>query len=135
VIRKSLDELNREVRESGKSKSMLSNLNETLKQMQEVITDMKTERLDDDVIQKQERILSKLLDAQKSVNERDYEKERESNTAENKSGLSPAQLNLNKTSRDALLKELLNNSKREGYSPDYEELIKKYYDLLQKNLF
>lgn len=135
IIRKSLEELNQEARQSGKSKSMLSNLNETLKQMQEVVTDMKTERLDNDVIQKQERILSKLLDAQKSVNERDYEKERESNSAENKNRLSPAQLNLNKTSKDELMRQLYNNSKKEGYSPDYEELIKKYYELLQNNLF
>lgn len=135
LVRKSLEQLNQEARESGRSKSMLSNIDETLKQMQEVITDMKTDKLNDEVIQKQERILSKLLDAQKSVNERDYEKQRESKTTNRHNPNSPDQLNLNRLNRDEILRNLINSSGKEGFSPDYEQLIKKYYQLLQNNLF
>jgi hypothetical protein len=76
-----------------------------------------------------------LLDAQKSVNERDYEKQRESKTTNRHNPNSPDQLNLNRLNRDEILRNLINSSGKEGSSPDYEQLIKKYYQLLQNNLF
>ena len=100
--------------------------------MQEVITDMNSEKLDDDLIQKQERILSKLLDAQKSINERDFEKQRESNTGKEIAGKSPAELNLTTEEGRDQLRDELNKVVQEGYSKDYEELIRKYYEALQK---
>lgn len=130
LIQKSLDQLNKEAKQSGKSKALPENLDKILKQMQEVITDMRTEKLDDELVQKQERILSKLLDAQRSINERDFEKERESNTGTNVTRQSPSELYLKKKSdllRDALLKSI-----QEGYLKDYEDLIRKYYEELQK---
>lgn len=130
LIQKSLEQLNKEAKQSGKSKAIPENLEKILKQMQEVITDMRTEKLDDELVQKQERILSKLLDAQRSINERDFEKERESNTGTNITRQSPAELYLKKKNdllRDALLKSI-----QEGYLKDYEDLIRKYYEALEK---
>lgn len=132
LIQKSLEQLNKEARESGKSKSLPANLQEILNQMREVVTDMKTDNLDDNIVQKQERILSKLLDAQRSINERDFEKERESNTGDNLTRQSPSELNLNKRRNKDNLKDELNKAIQEGYSKDYEDLIKKYYEMLQK---
>lgn len=130
MIQKSLDQLNKEAKQSGKSKALPENLEKILKQMQEVITDMKTERLDEDLVQRQEKILSKLLDAQRSINERDFEKERESNAGTNITRQSPSELYLKKKSdllRDALIKSV-----QEGYKKDYEDLLRKYYEALQK---
>jgi hypothetical protein len=132
LIKKSLEQLNREARESGQSKSLSSNLENILKQMEEVITDMNTEKLDDQLIQKQERILSKLLDAQRSINERDFEKERESNTGENTVRESPAGLNLNSDKGKDKIKDELNRAIEEGYTKDYETLIRKYFEAIQK---
>ncbi|MDP3148497.1 MAG: hypothetical protein Q8N83_05150 [Ignavibacteria bacterium] len=132
MIKKSLDELNREAKESGQSKKIPSNLDETLKQMQEVIADMKSEKLSDEIIQKQERILSRLLDAQRSMNERDFEKERESKSGTDKQRTSPGELNLAKQKGKDNLKDELNNLYREGYTKDYEELIKRYFEALQR---
>ena len=132
MIKKSLDELNREAKESGQSKKIPSNLDETLKQMQEVITGMKSEKLSDEIIQKQERILSRLLDAQRSMNERDFEKERESKSGTAGQRTSPGELNLAKQKGKDNLKDELNNLYREGYTKDYEELIKRYFEALQK---
>jgi hypothetical protein len=133
VIRKSLEQLNKEAKEKGQSKSLSSNLEEILKQMQEVVTDMNTEKLDDQLVQKQERILSKLLDAQRSINERDYEKNRESNTAKNILRESPDDLNLSSEEGRDKLKDELNKAVREGFTRDYENLIRRYYEALQEN--
>ena len=43
---------------------------------------LKNGQLNDDVVNKQQRILSRLLDAERSVNTRDYEQKRESHTAQ-----------------------------------------------------
>ncbi len=132
LIRKSLDQLNKEAKQSGESKRIPANLEDIMNRMQEVITDMHTEKLDDNLIQKQERILSKLLDAQRSINQRDYEKERESNTGKDIAGKPPAELDLSADAAKDKLRDELNKAIREGYTKDYEELIRKYYDALQK---
>jgi hypothetical protein len=131
LIQKSLEQLNNEAKQSGESKKLPANLENILKQMQEVVTDMHTERLDDNLVQKQERILSRLLDAQRSINERDYEKERESFIGENVSRKSPSELNLSSEQGRDLIRDELNKAGREGYSKDYENLIRKYFEALQ----
>jgi hypothetical protein len=95
--------------------------------MQEVVTDMQGEKLNEELIQKQENILSKLLDAQRSLNERDYEKERESRSGENVVRNFPAELELGSTKSLNKIRDELNKAVKEGYSRDYEELIKKDY--------
>ena len=82
--------------------------------------------------QKQEHILSKLLDAQRSINERDYKNERESKAGQDVARQSPAQLNLSSDKGKNKIKDELNKAAQEGYTKDYEELIRKYYDALQK---
>ena len=132
LIQKSLEQLNQEAKVSGQSKKLPADLDNILQKMQEVITDLHGEKLDDNLIQKQENILSKLLDAQKSINERDYEKKRESRSGETVLREVPPELDL--TSRNSLdkIRYELNKAAKEGYTRDYEELIRKYYETLQK---
>ena len=131
LIRKSLDQLNEEAKQAGETKKLPANLDKILDEMQEVVTDMKTQKLNDDLVQKQERILSKLLDAQKSINERDYEKERESTSGKDFASKSPDELNLPAKTKNKITDEL-NKAVQEGYTKDYENLIRKYYEALQK---
>lgn len=131
LIKKSLEQLNNEAKISGQSKKLPADLDNIVKRMQEVVTDLKGEKLDDELIQKQERILSKLLDAQKSINERDYEKERESRSGETVQREAPSELNLSSKNSLDKIRDELNKAVKEGYSRDYEELIRKYFELLQ----
>lgn len=132
MIQKSLEELNKEAKQSGESKKIPADLENIVNQMREVVRDMNTEKLSDDLIQKQEKILSKLLDAQKSINERDFEKERKSESGNNVTRNSPVQLNLKNQQGKEKLKDELNRAVQEGYNKDYEELIIKYYEALQQ---
>jgi hypothetical protein len=132
IIKKSLEELNREARRTGESKKIPGSLENIVKQMEEVIADMNTQRLDDRLVQKQERILSRLLDAQRSMNERDFEKQRESFSGENIVRESPSELNLSSDKQKDRIKDELNRAVNEGYQKDYENLIKKYFEELQK---
>ncbi|MBK7632152.1 MAG: hypothetical protein IPJ23_15890 [Ignavibacteriales bacterium] len=132
LIQKSLEQLNKEAKQSGESKKIPADLENIVNQMREVVTDMNTEKLTDDLIQKQEKILSKLLDAQRSINERDFEKERKSESGNNFTRNSPVELNLSNQKGKEKLKDELNRAVQEGYSKDYEDLIRKYYDALER---
>lgn len=132
MIQKSLEQLNKEAKQSGESKKIPADLENIVNQMREVVSDMNTEKLNDDLIQKQEKILSKLLDAQKSINERDFEKERKSDSGKNVTRNSPTELNLSNQQGKQKLMDELNRAVQEGYNKDYEELIRKYYEALQK---
>jgi hypothetical protein len=131
LIQKSLEQLNKEAKQSGESKKIPADLENIVNQMREVVTDMNTEKLNDELIQKQEKILSKLLDAQKSINERDFEKERKSESGKNFTRNSPAELNLSDQQGKEKIKDELNRAVQEGYNKDYEDLIRKYYEALQ----
>ena len=100
--------------------------------MKEVVTKMKTEKVDDDLVQSQEKILSKLLDAQRSINERDYEERRESLTGNTFDRESPPEIIFSTEEGKDKLRDELMKAIKEGYSKDYEELIKRYYEELQK---
>ncbi|NOX18339.1 MAG: hypothetical protein GXO87_08665 [Chlorobi bacterium] len=132
MIQKSLDELNKEAKQSGLSKKLSENLDEILKEMKEVVSGLETQQLSDELVHKQDRVLSKMLDAQRSINEKDYEKKRESRSGNNFARKSPDELRRSgQTELDKIRAELLNLS-REGYSKDYEELIRKYFEALEK---
>ena len=132
LLQKSLQELNKEAKESGQSKKITSDLEKIVREMQEVISGMNTQKLDDELLLKQDKILSKLLDAQRSINERDFEKQRESDSGkEFVRDTPPDVLFSTEEGRDKLRDALLKAS-REGYSKDYEDLIRKYFEALQK---
>lgn len=130
IIRKSLEQLNKEARQSGESKRIPQNLENISKEMQEIVTDMESQKLDDGLVQKQEKILSRLLDAQRSMNERDFEKNRESFTSKNITKDSPGKLDLSNSRNQ--LKDELSKVQQEGYNKDYESIIRKYFNLLEK---
>lgn len=130
MVRKSLEQLNKETKEKGESKTLTSNLEKILEEMKEVVSNMNTNKIDDKLVQSQEKILSKLLDAQRSINERDFEKNRESKSGSQITGKSPSELKLN--SEKSKIKEELMKLMNEGYSKDYEALIKKYFEVLEK---
>ena len=132
AIRKSLEQMNQEAKESGQSKKLASNLEKILSEMKEVVTNLQSEKMNDDLVKKQEKILSKLLDAQTSMNERDYEKDRKSAAGKEFSRNSPPDLILNTDEGKNKLKDELMKAIREGYKKDYEDLIRKYFEALEK---
>jgi hypothetical protein len=132
MVRKSLEELTREASRTGDMSKLLGDLNRIAQDMREVQTDLAQGNVNPETLHKQERILSRMLDAQRSMRERDYEKRRKSESGtdvarRNPGGLDPA----TQEGRSKLQRDLL-RALEEGYNKDYEELIRKYFDALQK---
>ncbi len=127
---KALEELERESRNIAGSKKPVGDLNQIAEDMKEVMTDMQTGSITPETRLRQERILSRLLNASRSMNERDYEKTRESQSGTDVSRPSPP---ASGTQLDdpAAMRGLMDQL-RKGYTRDYENLIRMYFEELQK---
>jgi hypothetical protein len=132
AVRKSLEQLNREAQTTGDQKKLLGDLERIAEDMKEVVRNLEQNKVNPETIQKQERILSRLLDASKSMRERDFEKKRKAETGTQVVGKSPNELDLNTLERRSRLREELMKALEQGYSKDYKELIRKYFEQLQK---
>ncbi len=129
AIRKSLEDL---AKDQKGGKRALGDLDKMAKEMQEIISDMKSGNISEETIRRQEKILSRLLDASRSTREQDFEKQREAKSGQNFSRTSPASLDMRtQEGRTRALQELL-RSTQQGYTKDYEALIRRYFEALQK---
>lgn len=130
---KAIQELEQERKQIGGDKQPLGDLQQIAKDMQEVMSDMQSGSITSDTRLRQEKILSRLLDASRSMTERDYEKSRESNSGRDMLRTSPAELNLpvNKQQQNKTLLDQL----KMGYTKDYESVIRQYYEALQRQTF
>lgn len=132
-VKKSIDDLNKEVRESGGTKkNMLGDLERAAKEIDEVLTDMRSGQLSPETMRRQERILSRLLDAARSQRERDFEKERESKPGTDVVRQGPGDLKFKDEVENMIRREQL-RSREQGYSKDYEYMIRKYFEALGKS--
>lgn len=129
MIRQSLEQLNQE---SGRQGNVLGRLDELGKEMEEVVKKLQQQQLDRKVIDRQERILSRLLDAQKSIREKEYSKKRQAEREDKIVVKSPPNLKKEIMDRENKLQKELIQSLKEGYSPEYKDYIKLYYEILSR---
>jgi hypothetical protein len=132
AVRKNLEDLAKEAKNSQEYSKLLGDLDDIAKQMSEVETDLSQGNVNPETIKKQDRILSRLLDSQRSTRERDYEKRRKAEAGKTSPHASPAEIDLStQEGKDKLRQEML--KVLEGkYSKDYQELIRKYFEALEK---
>jgi hypothetical protein len=69
AVRKSLEQLAREASQSGDMSKLLGDLNSIAQEMREVQTDLAQGNIRNETLRKQERILSRMLDSQRSMRE------------------------------------------------------------------
>lgn len=132
AVQKSLEQLAQEAKNAGEFSKLLGDLDKVAEEMKEVQTDLEQGNVNPETIKKQERIFSRLLDSQRSLRERDYEKRRRAETAKNIQRLSPAEIDLTTQEGKSRLRRELLKVLEGKYSKDYEELIRKYFELLEK---
>jgi hypothetical protein len=129
AVKKSLEQL---LQEFGQRGEILGRLDQSVNEMEEVAKDLQQQRADRQTIERQQRILSRLLDAQRSMRERDFSKERQAQTAKtyraSDPGSLPAELG---ESKNRLYQDLM-RAMRENYTRDYRELIQRYFEALAK---
>jgi len=131
AIRKSLEELNKQ---NGERSDILGRLDEIGEEMKKVVDDLQSLKIDRRTIERQQNILSRMLDTQKSVREREYSRQRKAEAGKDYARRRPENTQSEVDEKTAQLRKELRNALEEGYSPDYEKLIEEYFRQLNREL-
>ncbi|RMG63881.1 MAG: hypothetical protein D6715_10560 [Calditrichaeota bacterium] len=129
MIRQSLENLSQQM---GNRRDVAGRLDNLSQEMEEVVKQLKQKQVDRKVIERQERILSRLLDAQKSVREKEYSRKRQAEQGEAVVVRSPEQIARELLEREDLLRREMLRSREEGYSAEYWKFIKLYFEALTR---
>lgn len=130
---KSLEQLNEEFeREQQKTgEKLLGDLKEVEKEMQETVRQLSEYEIDEKLFERQNKILSRMLDARLSQREKDFEQKRESKPGDNFNRQSPREVVISGPRTENSLKEELLRLEKERFYEDYEKLIMEYNKLIK----
>jgi len=129
ALRKSMEQL---MGEYGERSDVLGRLDQIGKDMGDVVKDLQKRNVSRRTINRQQRILQRLLDAQKSARKQDYSRKRRAETGKYYPALNPGQLPTNLGEKNIQIQRDLLKALKEGYSKDYQQLIKKYFEALMR---
>ena len=132
MVRKSLEQLAREAAAAGELKKLMGDLRGAMQEMTEVESDLASGKYNEETARKEDRILSRLLDAQRSTRERDFEKERKSRSGQDVARESPADVDFSTLEGRNRLRRDLQKALEGGYAREYEELIRRYFEILEQ---
>ncbi|MEO0897408.1 MAG: hypothetical protein AAFY71_13465 [Bacteroidota bacterium] len=128
AIRKQLQDAMKKLKGSG-GKKPLGNMDKIMQDMVQSETDLVNKKLTEETMKRQQQILSRLLQADRSVRERELDDKRESKTAKLLDKKSPEELSLEEY-KNKIRQELLKSNKLE-YSSDFLILIEQYFKKLE----
>jgi hypothetical protein len=130
-IRKSLEQMMNEMRHSGQKG--MGDLGGIGKEMDEVIKDLQRRRFTRKTQERQQRILSRMLDSQTSMTQRGFKDERKSTSAESMVSFEgPGGLPADMGQRQNLALQALNKAINAGYSRENQIMIKRYFNSLSQ---
>ncbi len=125
-VRKSMEQL---AQEAGSLSGTLGNLDKIIEDMKQVENDLGHE-ITRQTLQRQQQILSRMLDSYKSVREREYSRKRKAETGKQYAATDPKELPAELGERKEKWQQDLLRAKKQGYSRDYLELIQQYFEAL-----
>jgi hypothetical protein len=100
--------------------------------MQKVVDDFERMKVDQGTLDRQQKILSRLLDAEKSLKERDYSKQRRAEVGEDVSRPSPKNISPEDSQGEESTRDDLTKYMQESYPKEYEQMIKDYFKALSE---
>jgi len=128
TLRQALEEMMQQLGQQGGGSA--GSLEKVAEEMKEVEKDLQQSGISRQTLERQNRILSRMLDAQKSIREREYSRKRKAETGKEYLAISPEEPVFDGTGdKDRLQQDLL-RARKEGYTRDYLELIRQYFEAL-----
>jgi hypothetical protein len=131
ALRKSLQELAQEL---GGKNEILGSMDKIAQDMGEVAQDLANQNINRQTLERQRRILSRLLDATRSAQQRDVSKKRRAETGKQYTSIDPGFLPADLGEAQTKIQQDLLKALRENYAKDYKILIQKYFEALAKEL-
>jgi len=110
----------------------LGGLSQANKDMEEIIQDFKNKNVNQETINRQEKILSRMLDSQKSMTKKDFSEKRRGTVSNDQIFSGPGDLPKNMGEKDLLLINAMEAAIKEGHSLEYQKLIRTYFLNLQR---
>lgn len=111
---------------------MMGDLEKIADQMEQSAQDLQGQRHSRDLLARQQQILTRLLNAQQSLRTQGKKQQRRGQRADASPSASPPGERPSLDDTDALRRDLIRALEKE-YSSDYEALIKRYFQLLQRS--
>ncbi len=121
AVRKGVQEIADELGGRGE---ILGRLDDLAEEAARVVEDLQGRNVSGETIRRQEQILTRLLNAQRSMRRRDYSERRKSRPGEAYEVEPPPELS--QQEKDEMMRDLL-YQRRGYYPPEYEELIRAYF--------
>ncbi len=114
----------------GERPGLTGRLDGLIEEMKAVERSLAELQVDRKLIQRQEGILSRLLDAQRSIRQQGFKEERQAETAKEYTITPVPGLPEDLGERNRLLREELLRALKQGYPAEYERLIRAYFERL-----
>ena len=128
AIQDALDALRDEL--AQQRREMLGDLGKIAGDMRETARELAQRQISPQTLTRQRQILSRLLDAQRAMRERGKSKKRQARTGENITYRGPGSLPANLGEADNPLRRLMRDALKQGYSAEYQALIRRYFENL-----
>jgi len=123
------DNLKRILQNDPEAQKQTSALNQIIDDLESISRNLKQGRINQDLIDTQERILSRLLDAQKSIHKREFSRKRKAEISEVEAWDLPEEIKLK---FEQMRQKALLNEDYLDFPKEYRELIEAYLKLLNE---
>ncbi len=130
ALRKALRDAKKELQEQGQGKQA-KELDDVIDQMDKIEIDLVNKRLTNDMLNRQEKILTRLLEAEKAEREREYDNKRKAESGAQKERKMPPSLEEYLKKREAEID--LYKSVSPSLRPYYKMLVEEYFNSLKRS--
>jgi hypothetical protein len=111
---------------------LMSDLQRMIEQMEDTINDLRGGSSDRILVERQQNILSRMLEAERSLQERGEDEEREGERVTDYQRSNPDELTLEELRQR--IRSALQDPGRTKFSQDYQRMIERYFELLQEQV-
>ena len=129
TIRKSMEELEKEF---GGSRQVMGRLSDIANEMRKVEEDLASGQAGEETLQRQLKVYSRMLEASRSLQRKDFTDERKSTSASTRTVFVPQGLPIDMMNDRTPIEDRLREFLGKDYPPQYEEQIKAYFRALLK---
>lgn len=123
----------REIQQNGGLRpgdNILSELQRLGEEMEDAINDLRGGATDRVMIQRQQNILSRMLQAERALNEREQDEERRGDRPGDVIRISPSEITLESLREQ--IRRSMQDPNESRYTPEYQRLIQRYFELLEE---
>ncbi len=121
------ENLKRALQNSPEAQKQGNAIKQLTEEMDAITRQLRKNQLSPDLLERQERIISKMLDAQRSINKREFSEKRKGETADPTKNNSSNKIDLNSLKKSSLLEDSYRS-----YPKEYQQVIMQYLKALSE---